>query len=109
MPPRNVGGTWAGVCATGVCAGGSAAVGALPSCCAASDAARRPTTRMTAARMRCCMNPASVRDDRIAVVTVPTETPAPLSTLREDERLFQTSVYQFADAEIRPHVREMDE
>jgi alkylation response protein AidB-like acyl-CoA dehydrogenase len=32
-----------------------------------------------------------------------------LTTLSEDERLFQASVYQFADREIRPLVREMDE
>ena len=32
-----------------------------------------------------------------------------LTTLSEDERLFRDSVYQFADREIRPHVREMDE
>ncbi len=39
----------------------------------------------------------------------PTETAAPLSTLSEDEQLFQASVYEFADVEIRPLVREMDE
>jgi alkylation response protein AidB-like acyl-CoA dehydrogenase len=33
----------------------------------------------------------------------------PLATLSEDERLFQASVYEFADREIRPLVREMDE
>jgi len=32
-----------------------------------------------------------------------------LTTLREDEALFRDSVYEFADREIRPHVREMDE
>ena len=32
-----------------------------------------------------------------------------LTTLREDEALFRNSVYQFADREIRPAVREMDE
>ena len=32
-----------------------------------------------------------------------------LTTLSEDERLFRDSVYQFADREIRPLVREMDE
>ena len=35
--------------------------------------------------------------------------PRPLTTLSEDERLFQASVYEFADREIRPLVREMDE
>jgi len=42
-------------------------------------------------------------------VPSPTETAAPLSTLGDDEKLFQDSVYEFADAEIRPRVREMDE
>jgi short/branched chain acyl-CoA dehydrogenase len=32
-----------------------------------------------------------------------------LTTLHEDEALFRESVYEFADREIRPHVREMDE
>jgi alkylation response protein AidB-like acyl-CoA dehydrogenase len=34
---------------------------------------------------------------------------SPLTTLAEDEQLFYDSVYEFADREIRPHVREMDE
>ena len=43
-------------------------------------------------------------------MTTKTESPAsPLSTLAEDERLFRDSVYEFADREIRPLVREMDE
>jgi hypothetical protein len=33
----------------------------------------------------------------------------PLTTLEDDERLFRDSVYEFADREIRPHVRRMDE
>ncbi|MGC4082328.1 MAG: acyl-CoA dehydrogenase family protein [Vicinamibacterales bacterium] len=33
----------------------------------------------------------------------------PLTRLSEDERLFQNSVYEFADREIRPLVREMDD
>ncbi len=33
----------------------------------------------------------------------------PLTRLSEDERLFRDSVYEFADREIRPLVREMDE
>src|SRR3982751_4516174 len=33
----------------------------------------------------------------------------PLTTLAEDERLLRDSVYEFADREIRPMVREMDE
>jgi alkylation response protein AidB-like acyl-CoA dehydrogenase len=32
-----------------------------------------------------------------------------LTMLTEDEVLFRDSVYEFADREIRPHVREMDE
>jgi alkylation response protein AidB-like acyl-CoA dehydrogenase len=33
----------------------------------------------------------------------------PLTALSDDERLFRDSVYEFAEREIRPHVREMDE
>ena len=33
----------------------------------------------------------------------------PLTTLAEDERLLRDSVYEFADKEVRPLVREMDE
>ena len=36
-------------------------------------------------------------------------TTAALTTLSEDERLLRDSVYEFADREIRPLVREMDE
>src|SRR5206468_8591012 len=45
------------------------------------------------------------------VVTMPkTETPnLPLTSLAEDEVLFRDSVSEFADREIRPLVREMDE
>jgi alkylation response protein AidB-like acyl-CoA dehydrogenase len=32
-----------------------------------------------------------------------------LTTLADDERLFRDSVYEFADREIRPHVRHMDD
>jgi alkylation response protein AidB-like acyl-CoA dehydrogenase len=35
--------------------------------------------------------------------------PPALTTLSDDERLFRDSVYEFADREIRPHVRHMDE
>jgi alkylation response protein AidB-like acyl-CoA dehydrogenase len=35
--------------------------------------------------------------------------PMPLSELSQDETLFRDSVYEFADREIRPFVREMDE
>jgi alkylation response protein AidB-like acyl-CoA dehydrogenase len=34
---------------------------------------------------------------------------AGLTTLSDDETLFRDSVYEFADREIRPHVRDMDE
>ncbi len=44
------------------------------------------------------------------VTTQHTETMNPaLTALSEDERLFRDSVYEFADREIRPLVREMDE
>jgi alkylation response protein AidB-like acyl-CoA dehydrogenase len=44
------------------------------------------------------------------VTTQHTEAVAqPLTTLSEDERLFRDSVYEFADREVRPLVREMDE
>jgi len=42
-------------------------------------------------------------------VSSPTEATAALTTLSDDEKLFRDSVYEFADAEIRPRVREMDE
>ena len=35
--------------------------------------------------------------------------PPPLTTLAEDEVLFRDSVRAFAEAEVRPLVREMDE
>jgi hypothetical protein len=42
-----------------------------------------------------------------------TDTSAPshpaLTLLSEDERLFRDSVFEFADREVRPLVREMDE
>jgi alkylation response protein AidB-like acyl-CoA dehydrogenase len=38
-----------------------------------------------------------------------TALPAPMSRLAEDEKLFADSVYEFANQEIRPLVREMDE
>src|SRR5881397_1141428 len=37
------------------------------------------------------------------------QTSGALTALAEDERLFRDSVYEFADREIRPLVREMDE
>ena len=39
----------------------------------------------------------------------PVEATRALTSLGEDEALFRDSVYEFADREIRPHVREMDE
>ncbi|MGE5246517.1 MAG: acyl-CoA dehydrogenase [Betaproteobacteria bacterium] len=44
-------------------------------------------------------------------MTTPNTTLAPqaLTALSEDERLFRDSVYEFADREIRPLVRDMDE
>ncbi len=39
----------------------------------------------------------------------PIDSALPLTTLAEDEQLFRDSVYAFADKEIRPLVREMDE
>ena len=39
----------------------------------------------------------------------PTDVTPALSTLSEDERLFRDSVFEFADREIRPLVRDMDE
>jgi alkylation response protein AidB-like acyl-CoA dehydrogenase len=35
--------------------------------------------------------------------------PQPLTALTEEEKLFQTTVRQFAREQIGPHVREMDE
>ena len=37
------------------------------------------------------------------------DVPPALTELSDDERLFRDSVYEFADQEIRPHVRDMDE
>src|SRR5262249_41918971 len=44
-----------------------------------------------------------------AVTTDSQTHPPALTTLTEDERLLRDSVYEFADREIRPRVREMDE
>ena len=38
-----------------------------------------------------------------------TATPAPVTTLTEDEQLFRDNVRQFAEDKIRPLVKEMDE
>ena len=37
------------------------------------------------------------------------QTPGALTSLTDDERLFQASIAEFAAAEVAPHVREMDE
>jgi len=42
-------------------------------------------------------------------VTDPHESPSPLTTLSDEERLIYDGVYEFADREIRPLVRQMDE
>src|ERR1700724_1595198 len=41
--------------------------------------------------------------------TLQCASPAPLTTLTEDEILFRDNIRQFADDKIRPLVREMDE
>ena len=45
----------------------------------------------------------------MATVAHPDVAPPPLTALSEEERLFQSSVRKFANEQIRPHVREMDE
>ena len=40
---------------------------------------------------------------------IPKTVPQPLSILNEDEQMFAASVREFAEAEVRPYVREMDE
>src|SRR5262249_38111251 len=42
-------------------------------------------------------------------MTTKTDARPPLTQLTEDETLFRDSVYEFADREIRPLVRDMDE
>lgn len=44
----------------------------------------------------------------VSVSAAEVETPAPLTVLQEDERLFQVSVRQFARERLAPHVRSMD-
>jgi hypothetical protein len=43
------------------------------------------------------------------MTTQPLEAPSPLTRLTEDEQLLRASVREFAEAQIRPLVREMDE
>jgi alkylation response protein AidB-like acyl-CoA dehydrogenase len=45
----------------------------------------------------------------MATATHPEVAPVPLTSLTEEERLFQSSVRKFANEQIRPYVREMDE
>jgi alkylation response protein AidB-like acyl-CoA dehydrogenase len=45
----------------------------------------------------------------MATAAHPEVAPLPLTSLTEEERLFQTSVRKFANEQIRPYVREMDE
>jgi alkylation response protein AidB-like acyl-CoA dehydrogenase len=53
---------------------------------------------------------AAPRPQRGSGTIVPDTTlTTPLTTLADDERLFQETVFEFADREIRPVVREMDE
>src|SRR5690242_6698729 len=44
----------------------------------------------------------------LTVTTQSDQQALPLTRLSDDERLFRDSVYEFADREIRPLVREMD-
>ena len=41
--------------------------------------------------------------------TLQLASPAPLTTLSEDELLFRDNIRQFADEKVRPLVKEMDE
>jgi alkylation response protein AidB-like acyl-CoA dehydrogenase len=54
-------------------------------------------------------HPRSSPMEPIVTTQHPETVSSPLTTLSEDERLFRDSVYQFADREIRPLVRDMDE
>jgi len=47
--------------------------------------------------------------DMLASATASEGPPAPLTSLSEEERLFQSTVRRFAQEQIAPHVREMDE
>jgi alkylation response protein AidB-like acyl-CoA dehydrogenase len=54
--------------------------------------------------------PRPLEEQRGDIVTEDTaERPAPLTVLADDEVIFRDSVRQFADLEVRPLVREMDE
>src|SRR5256885_15220006 len=69
-------------------------------------------TYSAAARLASVQNTIPMLTSRLEthVSTQHTEAAAQaLTTLSEDERLFRDSVYEFADREIRPLVREMDE
>jgi alkylation response protein AidB-like acyl-CoA dehydrogenase len=51
----------------------------------------------------------STPDRAAASTATPHEARPALTRLAEDEQIFRASVYEFADREIRPHVRDMDE
>src|SRR6266850_6277560 len=71
---------------------------------------RTPFTSRPKTAISPTSSPACARDRIRAVMTTATETPAatPLTTLSEEERMFQESVRDFAIEKIRPLVPEMD-
>src|SRR2546421_4775983 len=90
MPVRNCAGCWAA--------------------CANATAVRATTqTAVRRARLIALSYPPSPRLRRGKVLTSGTVTQPALTSLSEDERLFRDSVYEFANREIRPLSREMDE
>src|SRR5436190_8679644 len=48
-------------------------------------------------------------DDSIALVSAESPAAVPLSILSEDEQLFRESITDFANREVRPLTRQMDE
>ena len=44
-----------------------------------------------------------------AQAEIPKFVPQPLTVLNEEEQMFAASVRAFAEAEVKPYVREMDE
>jgi alkylation response protein AidB-like acyl-CoA dehydrogenase len=63
----------------------------------------------SAIRISASRHSSDVATFREAVVQQQVEIPPPLTRLTQDETLFRDSVFEFADCEIRPRVREMDE